>query len=90
MPKQNTTMMNGKFFQCDCGSEGIWVEYIDGFGTDISLFISNPQIRSFKNRLSLAWACLKGKPYTDMIILNDQKIADLVDHLVEIQNNERS
>jgi hypothetical protein len=31
---------------------------------------------------------LRGKPYTDMTILNDQELANLVDHLAEIQNLE--
>jgi len=78
--------MNGKFFKCDCGSEGLWIEYDHGFGTEISLFQSDPQNRSFMNRFSLAWQCIKGKPYSDMIILDEQKIADLVDYLTEIQN----
>ena len=82
-------MMIGKFFKCECGSEGLWIEHDYGFGTEISLFKTDPQNRSFKNRLLLAWECLKGKPYADMIILDNQKIADLVDYLVEIQNHER-
>lgn len=81
--------MKGKFFRCDCGSEGLWVEY-DGCGsTEFSLFHYSPQDRSLRNRLRLAWACLKGKPYTDMILLNDQSIADLVDHLADIQNRDQ-
>ena len=89
MLKQNMTMMNGKFFKCECGSEGLWIEHDYGFGIEISLFKTDPQNRSFKNRLLLAWECLKGKPYADMVILDNQKIADLVDYLVEIQNHER-
>lgn len=81
--------MNGKFFKCDCGSEGLWIEHDAKFGTEISLFINDPQIRSFKNRLSLAWECLKGNPYKDMVILDNEKIADMIDYLIEIQNNER-
>ena len=81
--------MEGKFFKCDCGSEGLWIERDDGFGTEISLFKSDPQNRSFMNRLSLAWQCMKGEPYSDMIILDDKKIADIIDYLVEVQNNER-
>ena len=82
--------MKGKFFRCDCGSEGLWVEYADYFGTEISLFHSNPQNRSWANRIKLAWNCLKGKPYTDMVLLNDQGIADLVDHLIDIQNRDHT
>jgi hypothetical protein len=78
--------ITGKFFQCECYHDGIFVQHDPGFGTEISLFKTDPQNRSFKNRLLLAWECLKGKPYTDMVILDDQKIADLVDYLTEIQN----
>jgi hypothetical protein len=80
--------MKGKFFKCECGSEGLWVEY-DGHGsTELSLFHHNPQNRSWRNRIKLAWQCLKGKPYADMILLNEQSLADLVDHLVAIQNRD--
>lgn len=80
--------MKGKFFKCDCGSEGLWVEY-DGYdSTEIALFHYNPQDRSWHNRIRLAWKCLKGKPYADMVLLNDQTLADLADQLAEIQNRE--
>jgi hypothetical protein len=82
--------MKGKFFRCDCGSEGLWVEY-DSYGsTEFALFHSNPQNRSWRNRIRLAWQCLKGKPYTDMVLLNDQSIADLVDQLINIQNRDHA
>jgi hypothetical protein len=78
--------MNGKFFQCSCYQDGILVQHDEGWGTEFAFYSSNPNERSWKNRLKLAWACLKGKPYSDMVILDDQALADLVDHLVEIQN----
>ena len=82
--------MKGKFFKCECGSEGLWVEHDLGFGTEISLFKTDPQNRSFKNRLILAWQCLRGKPYADMVLLDDQSLADLVDQLVDIQNRDHA
>ena len=78
--------MKGKFFKCDCSAEGLYVEYDTHFGTEFSLFVCNPQNRSWRNRLRLAWSCLKGKPYSDMVLLSDEKIADLVDHLIMIQS----
>lgn len=78
--------MKGNFFKCNCGSEGLWVEHDYGFGTEFSLFQTDPQNRSFKNRLILAWECLKGKPYANMVLLDDQSLADLVDQLLNIQN----
>jgi hypothetical protein len=78
--------MKGKFFKCDYISEGLYVEYDMHCGTEISLFVHDPQNRGWRNRLRLAWACLKGNPYSDMVLLSDEKIADLVDHLIEIQS----
>lgn len=78
--------MKGKFFKCDYGADGVWVEYSRHFGTEIALFSRDPSNCSWSNRIRLAWACLRGKPYVDEILLNDQSLMDLVDHLVEIQN----
>ncbi len=80
--------MKGKFFKCDCGSEGLWVEHDRHFGTEIALFHRSPQDRSWRNRISLAWNCIKGKPYADMVLLDDRSLADLVDHLADIQNRD--
>lgn len=75
-----------KFFKCDCGHGGLHVEN-DKFGTQFAHFeYSCP--RSLRNRLRGAWRCLLGKPYADMVILDDQKLADLVDFLGEIQNRD--
>ena len=82
--------MKGKFFKCDCSAEGLYVEYDMHYGTKISLYAHNPESRRWSNRIKLAWNCLKGKPYTDMLILNDQSLADLVDHLVDIQNRDHA
>jgi hypothetical protein len=82
--------MKGKFFKCNCGGEGLWVGHDHEFGTKFSLFETDPQNRSFKNRLILAWQCLRGKPYTDMVLLDDQSLADLVDQLVDIQNRDHA
>jgi len=80
--------MNGKFFPCDCGMEGLWVEHNTDFGTEIALFSRDPSDRCWPNRIKLAWACLKGTPYKDEVILDDQQLANLVEHLIEIQNPE--
>jgi hypothetical protein len=49
------------------------------------MFSRHP-LHSLKNKIRLAWSALKGQPYTDMVILNNQQIADLVDQLAGIQN----
>jgi len=83
--------MAGKFFKCECGGEGLWIEHT-GYNneTEIALFSRDPADRSWCNRFRLAWACLSNRLYTDMVILNDQAIADLVDFLVEIQNKDNT
>lgn len=81
-----TKTITGKFFKCECYREGIFVQHDVGWGTEFAFFTNDPTRRPWKNRLRLAWACLKGRPYADMVILNNQELADLVDHLVEIQN----
>ena len=37
-------------------------------------------------RLRQAWAGLCGKPYADMVILDKETVADLIDYLIETQN----
>lgn len=78
--------LKGKFFKCERGSEGLYIEYDSKEYTKISMLYHNPEPRSWYNRLKSAYACLKGKPYTDIIVLSNQTLADLVDHLVDIQN----
>jgi hypothetical protein len=77
--------MNKKYFMCECHCGVIAVDYDPDFGLDMSFYERNPK-RSFKNRIRLAWSALRGRPYTDMVILNDNQLADLVDYLVAIQN----
>ncbi len=78
----------GKFFQCECYQDGIFVRHDIGWDTEFAFFTCNPNNQSWKNRFRLAWECLKGTPYADMVILDDKKIADLVDYLTEIQNRD--
>jgi hypothetical protein len=77
--------MNGKFFKCDCGHGGLYVSHDPDFGTEFAHFQYDISI-GFIFRIKQAWLTLRGKPYTDMTILNDQELANLVDHLTEIQN----
>ena len=77
--------MKDKFYMCECGCGALHVSYEPGWGLELALFERSPS-RSLWNRIRLAWSALRGNPYADMVILNDQQIADLVDQLVEIQN----
>jgi len=77
--------MNGKFFKCECGHGGIYINHDPDFGTEFAHF-QYDVFRGFTQRIRQAWQALKGTPYSDMVILNDQQLADMVDHLVDIQN----
>jgi hypothetical protein len=75
-----------KFLRCDCGHGGVYIEYIEDCHSIDMCYYEYPTNRSWRNRLKLAWGALKGKPYADMVCLNDEKIADLVDFLIDVQN----
>ena len=77
--------MKDKFYMCECHCGVLHIEYDFDMGLQIALFERNVS-RSWRNRIRLAWNAIKGRPYADMVILNNQQIADLVDQLVEIQN----
>ena len=77
--------MKDKFYMCECGCGALYVSYEPDWGLELALFERSPS-RSLRNRIRLAWSALRGNPYADMVILNNQQIADLVDQLVEIQN----
>ena len=77
--------MNAKYYTCECKCGVLCFLYEPGLGLEISMFSRHPS-RSLWNRVRLAWSALRGQPYTDMVILNDQQIADLVDQLTEVQN----
>jgi hypothetical protein len=79
--------MEGKFYKCDCGHGGLYVQYDNDYGLEVSHFQYDVS-RSFWNRIKFAWKCLTGKPYCDMVLLSDSKIADLVDQLIHVQNTD--
>ena len=77
--------MNTNYYMCECHCGVLHVEYEPDIGLQIALFERNVS-RSWRNRFRLAWNAIKGRPYADMVILNNQQIADLVDQLTCIQN----
>jgi hypothetical protein len=79
--------MKTKFFICECKCGVIHLDYDPDWGLEIAMF-ERSVARSWWNRIRQAWSALRGKPYTDMIILNEQQIADLVDYLFEVQNRD--
>ena len=77
--------MNTNYYRCECQCGVLVIEYHSDTGLEIALFERDAR-RSVWDRIRLAWSALCGRPYTDMVILNNQQIADLVDQLACIQN----
>jgi hypothetical protein len=79
--------MINKYFKCECGCGVLNLEYDPEWGLQIAMF-ERPVSRSFLNRIRLAWKALCGKPYSDMVILNEEQIANLAEYLFEVQNHD--
>lgn len=78
--------MKTAFFKCDCNHGGLHLSYNNVFGLEIAHLVRDPYQRSWRYRFAAAWSALCGKPYQDMVILNNAQIADLVDYLIAVQN----
>ena len=74
--------MKGKFFGCMCGYEGLWVSS-DECGVEFALLTRTPVNMGWNQRVRCAWSCLKGKPYTDQVILDHSVIKSLAAYLNE-------
>lgn len=77
--------MKEVYFKCECGCGVLHMCYDADWGLEVAMF-ELPVSRSWSNRLRLAWSALRGKPYTDMLLLNEQQIADLAEYLFHVQN----
>ena len=80
--------MNDKFIACECGHGGLWLQFSRHFGLEISNMARDPYKRNWSNRLKLTWACIKGQPYSDMVVLNNAAIIELADYLTQIQTRD--
>ena len=79
--------MQGKYFKCECSCCVLYAEYDPEWGLEIAMFERNVS-RSWCNRIRQAWSALRGRPYTDMVILNDEQLADLAEYLHKAQNHD--
>jgi len=77
--------MKGQFYKCECGHGGLYADYNHHFGLEISHLVRDPYQRGWKHRLASAWSALRGKPYTDMVVLSRAQMSDLADYLVAAQ-----
>ena len=76
--------MSTTYYPCVCKCGVLCFQYDAEVGLEVSMFSCHP-LRSLSNKIRLAWGALRGRPYTDMVILNNQQIADIVDQLTCIQ-----
>jgi len=76
------------FIQCDCHHGGLFLEF-DEFGLNISHLEVSPSKRTLKHKISHALACLRDKPYTDMVILNEDSIEELYLFIKDIRSKKK-
>lgn len=79
--------MKEQYFKCECGCGILHLAYDETFGLEIAMF-ERPVSRSWSNRLRLAWSALRGRPYSDMVVLHSQQIANLAEYLHGVQNHD--
>ena len=80
-------MIFGKFFKCECGNDGLLVEFDYIYQQTFIQFMGQNHYKfGWRNYFKYIWGAILNKPYSDCIALDDKKLADLVDQLIEIQN----
>lgn len=69
-------MVFSEHYDCDCHSEGVIMEYEDDLPLAYLGFFNmgfGGRVLAFKDRIRSAFQVLKtGKPYTDMVVLNQE------------------
>jgi hypothetical protein len=73
---------------CSCNTESLRVEY-DEDNQLFDLSIWNHQFTapmSFRQRLRFCWQTLKGRPYSDQIILDKESVNELVNFFLDHKN----
>ena len=83
-------------FPCDCGTEGMVImdldmqdaEYKQGPTVSIGFWEHHAKYQdtrmSWKDRFRFAWACLKGRPYMDMVMLNRDTALAFAGTIIEV------
>jgi len=84
--------MKEQYFKCSCSSEILRVAYDDELEqTEFSIWeMQNAHKATLRQRLRWCWRILfEGSPYGDQVIMEKEQVADLVEYLVKIQNNDK-
>lgn len=83
--------MKEQYFKCSCSSEILRVAYDDELEqTEFSIWeMQNAHKATLRQRLRWCWRILfEGSPYGDQVIMEKEQVANLVEHLISIQNHE--
>ena len=83
--------MKEQFFKCSCSSEILRVSHDEELDlTEFSIWeMQNSHKATLWQRMRWCWRILtEGSPYGDQVVLEKEGVANLVDYLVKIQNNE--
>ena len=79
-------MPDQKYFSCTCGCGVLLLERDEDDGYLELAYLHRIPSHGLVWRLRQAWAGLRGKPYADMVMLDQEEVANLTDYLIKIQN----
>ena len=74
------------FIKCECGTEGLHISN-DSFDKEVyfSLWYCGYPHFDVKHKLRWIWNIIKGKPYPDLIIVEQSRIQNIIDVLEEMK-----
>lgn len=70
-----------QFWKCSCGSEVLNVEHDDEGYVEISIY-PFPFNFDLRTRLRFAWRAIKGKPYSDQILITKEEAKEVAASLL--------
>ena len=77
------------FIKCECGSEGLHIEKEECDGDIyLSLWYYGNQNLSCMHKLEWIWNVIKGKPYSDCVIIHNESLSELIKILKEFKDKE--
>ena len=82
--------MNEIFIRCACGAEGLHVTTDEDTGeVFFAMMYTDPCRMSARDKLRWIIQILRGKPYTDQLVITQGWLPLLIDHLKAMQKQER-
>ena len=92
---ENGYVHHTALFPCDCGTEGLVIMDVDeddariSQGPMVSIGFFEHHMKylgtrmCWRDRFRFAWACLKGRPYMDMVMLNKETALAFAGTIIE-------